>query len=243
MKSWEDTGTNRLCELLDGELAEDQKREVLDAVRRDAALRRRLHEYRRVRELVRAAFATNEAPRRARRLTWYRSLAAGVLLALGFAVGWAAHVGHGEMTGNTMAIAEPSTFQVLAQRIDTHPDGLHALLHVDSRNPVMMETALDEAESLLRSYRREHKDLKLEILANAGGLDLFRTGVSRFRRRIARMQRQYPNVTFLACGRTIQRLEMEKKITPHLLPGVRVVPSALDQILRRLNEGWVYVKA
>lgn len=245
MMSQEPIDNSVLCQLLDDELPADERRRVLEEVRRDPSLRQRLHEYRRVRELVRTAFyeaGDTDGTQRRRWPTWSRSIAAGVLLVLGFAIGWTVHQRPGDTSVSQFAVANPSLHS-LTRSAAAHPDGLHAILHVSSNNPADMETALDEAEMLLSSYRHEHKKLQLEVLANSSGLDLFRSDVSHFGRRIARMEKKYPNVSFLACRRTLERLRLEKKIQPHLLPGVRVVPSALDQILMRLNEGWVYVQA
>lgn len=245
MKSGRRINNGILCELLDGELKDTEEQRILGEVRSNPALRRRLHEYRRVRDLVRAAFLEDTTARRPRlfpRVSWNRSIAAGVLLLLGFAVGWATHQVPGSNSGEPYSFSS-SSLHTLAQPIGTSAKDLRAILHVSSHDPGDMESALDEAQNLLSSYRKEHKKLQLEIIANSGGLDLLRSDVSHFGRRIAQLQKQYPNVSFLACKRTLERLRLEKKVNPHLLPGVRVVPSALDQILLRLNEGWVYVKA
>jgi intracellular sulfur oxidation DsrE/DsrF family protein len=242
MKSGRRINNTSLCELLDGELSAAEHQRVLGEVRNNPGLRQRLHEYRRVRDLVRAAFLEDSAPRASRfmpRPSFRQSVAAGVLLVLGFAVGWSTH----QSPGADSLSLSPNSLHTLAQPIGAHARDLRAILHVSSPDPGNMESALDEAENLLSSYRKEHKKLQLEIIANSGGLNLLRSDVSRFRHRIAMLQKKYPNVSFLACKRTLERLKLEKKINPHLLPGVHVVPSALDQILLRLNEGWVYVKA
>ena len=58
------------------------------------------------------------------------------------------------------------------------------------------------------------------------------------------MQQDYKNVKFLACGKTIERLQLKNILqTVPLLPGVTVVPSALDQVILRMQDGWSYIRA
>jgi intracellular sulfur oxidation DsrE/DsrF family protein len=45
----------------------------------------------------------------------------------------------------------------------------------------------------------------------------------------------------LACHRAIQRLE-EMGVKVQLVPEARIAPSALEQIIQRLQQGWVYIK-
>mgnify|MGYP000052599505 CR=1 FL=1 len=52
----------------------------------------------------------------------------------------------------------------------------------------------------------------------------------------------YPNLAYVACNQTLDRLR-EKGGTVSLLPGVHVAPTALDEIVKRLQEGWVYIRA
>jgi len=56
-------------------------------------------------------------------------------------------------------------------------------------------------------------------------------------------KRKYSNLSFLACQKTLQRLKLEHGIDAPLLPEVLVVPSALDEIVNRLEKGWSYIQA
>ena len=48
-------------------------------------------------------------------------------------------------------------------------------------------------------------------------------------------------VSFVACGTTLEKLRTANQSTD-LLPGVMVTPSALDEALQRVREGWSYIK-
>ncbi len=117
------------------------------------------------------------------------------------------------------------------------------LIHVSQANAAHSPETLDEIESLVRYYREQHQTARVEVVINAGGLDLVRVETTRFAERIRRMQRDYDNLTFAACQNTIDRLRREHGITARLLPGVTVIDSGVAQIMRRQQQGWAYIRS
>jgi intracellular sulfur oxidation DsrE/DsrF family protein len=83
--------------------------------------------------------------------------------------------------------------------------------------------------------------VSVEIVANGGGLDLLREGVSAYPQRIARLRGTYPGLALVACGQTVQRLR-DGGADVQLLPGTSIASSALDQVVLRMQQGWAYVK-
>jgi intracellular sulfur oxidation DsrE/DsrF family protein len=79
------------------------------------------------------------------------------------------------------------------------------------------------------------------VVANADGVRLLQAGTSPHAARIAALLARYDNIAFLACSRSLEKLRL-KGIDVHLLPDVGVVPGALEEIVARLQEGWVYVR-
>jgi intracellular sulfur oxidation DsrE/DsrF family protein len=116
------------------------------------------------------------------------------------------------------------------------------LVHIASSDAGHVGPALDGIEGLLRDARAAGRPVAVEVIANIGGIDLLRVGASPYPARVAALQAAYPELSFIACGQTLERLR-ERGATVQLLPGVRRASSALDQVVRRLQEGWVYVKA
>jgi intracellular sulfur oxidation DsrE/DsrF family protein len=55
------------------------------------------------------------------------------------------------------------------------------------------------------------------------------------------MAQQFNNISFLACSRTIEKLHM-RGIDIHLIPEARVIPGALEAIVDRMQQGWVYIR-
>ncbi len=85
------------------------------------------------------------------------------------------------------------------------------------------------------------RTIEVELVANRGGLKMLRSDTSPHADRIARLRAEHPNLALIACGQTIERLR-DSGVEVRLLPGTRVVSSALDQIVTRMSEGWNYVR-
>ncbi len=54
--------------------------------------------------------------------------------------------------------------------------------------------------------------------------------------------RKHGNVSVLACRKALERLSYLKGVDVELLDGVLIAPSALDQILMRMRQGWLYIR-
>lgn len=218
---------------IDGELDAGERERALAALAADPQLAQRACELRRVKDLVRHAYADVRAPggkrrpARAHTAPAARAAIASALIVAGALLGWglndlARHVGGESGTGQAAA-----------------PTG-NVVVHVSSGDIDAMRAALDQAERLASSATGAPP--RIEVLANSSGIDLLVRGASPFAERIERIRREHPNVVFLACGQTLDNLQ-RRHVKVVLLPDVQVVSSALDQVLLRLREGWRYAKA
>lgn len=232
---------------VDGQLDADEKSRILSAINADDGLSRRACELRRLRELVQHAYETppstpRRQPLRAAGYGWRQAVAAALLLAIGGTAGWFSHgQQHQPPNLRAMYLDEEKAFQTA--ELDQAPvqGERKILLHLSSAEPAKLEQALDTAEQLLASYRELHQPVEIEVVANAGGLELLRADVSPFAERVSDLQRKYDNLTFLACQTAMNRLRREQHVTPDLLPEALVTPNALEEILNRLQQGWVYI--
>ena len=249
MKPEDTISEEQLNSFIDGELDSEDRARILAAIQGDAVLKASACELRTIQELVRHAYDYPGA-RQARRHTpamggWGKGLAASLLLATGALFGW---VGHGQTTESRLQAMywdEQNSFQSAslpkAAQVTGHKK---VLVHLNTSDTHKIREALDTAEQMLRTYAQTNQPAEMEIVANAGGLDLLRASHSPYAERVRELQEQYLNVQFLACQTAMDRLRREQgvDVSTDLLPGVGVTPSALDQILDRLREGWVYIK-
>lgn len=229
---------------VDGELDAAEWARVAQSMERDAELREDVGELRLAKDLVRHAYAVPPSRRRRARegdAFGWRSVAAAALVFT--AAGWFAHAGwQGEPA------LDPASAYAL--RGDWHTlrsdwrslDGNRVLVHVSSGGREALGAALDEVEDLLRSARAERRSVEVEIIANSTGLDLLRADASPYAARIAALRREFPELGLVACGQTLERRRaLGRQVT--LLPGTAIAPSALDQVVKRLRGGWIYVRA
>lgn len=227
---------------VDDQLDGAEKSQAFDAIEHDDGLKERVCELRGLKERMRHAYehpptrGGSAVKGRRLRTSHFQALAACLLLCIGAASGWFAHTWTGMGSDREMTRLLQSV-----QRNDVGAEPQKIIVHVGSSNPVRLKTALDETESLLDSYRRSNRKLQVEIVANGGGVDLLRADVSPYARRIGLMQERYPNLGFIACGQTIQKLQ-DKGVDVQLLPHTGVASSAVDQITLRLKQDWVYIR-
>ena len=240
---------NRISDELRGAFVDSQLEaadwaQVAAQMERDPALRDDVCELRLLKDMMRHAYT--EPPARRRRpaarpgLRWPWLAAASIVFALG---GW---FGHGWWSGGpaldpTSAYALRGDWQSLRGDWRTL-DGSRVLMHVSSGAQGALATALDEVEDLLRSARAKGRTIEVEIVANSSGLDLLEANASLYAARIAALRREYPNLGLVACGRTIARRNA-RGLEVTLVPGTAIAPSALEQVIKRLRDGWVYVRA
>jgi len=236
-----------ICAFIDGEMTDEQADRIEQAMQRDARLREDIKMMRETRSLYRSAYRnTATKTSMAKRLnqvyklrTPFLAIAASLLIVVGLSAGWLlqspTHVQ--QATSNN-----PKNFYSLQEFVDAsvNDKATNAILSID-RNPVQLIATLDDIEQLLLKYKQKNKTLNLEIIVYSSGLNILRADITPAGQRIQDLMTRYNNLSFLACNKTIRRLKEEKGVEVKLLPGVEIVPSALEQLLKRIQEKWVYV--
>lgn len=226
---------------VDGELSIADHRRVRELSLDDVELRLDLCDRQSVKELVREAYANVGPPavhRQKRPIPWrlVASVACVCLLAGWLARGWIASTEWEDPARRVYL----TRFKRVVTAAPVRSDRL--LLHVSSREPDDLYSTIQTAESMLEGGERQGRPMAVEIVANGAGLDLLRADRSPLAERVIALHERYPNMSLIACNLTMDRLRRRGE-TVALLPGVRVVPSALDEIVDRLNSGWLYVRS
>jgi hypothetical protein len=214
-----DTGVERLHAFVDGQLNTADKARLLEDMERDAALRQQVCELQRLKEYVSIAFEEPPAApvtwSHRRWLPWGQGVAALLLLAVGFLAGhW----------------SQPSAPQAVA-------GSMHVILHVNAADNDKFLLALADAEALAATGG----EARVEVVANAGGLDLMRSDRSPLIGKVRALMDKYPNIQFVACNIALGK-QRQLGQEPVLIQGIQVTPSAAEHILRRMEEGWAYTR-
>jgi RNA polymerase sigma-70 factor (ECF subfamily) len=225
---------------LDNELDAEDRDALLNALENDATLSRRLCELRNIKELTQHAYRM-ESGRANSRSHWLArtipatAVASVLMVVTGVLIGWFAHSGM-EHTMTMAGMNAGTSLDSVALA-----DQKKIILHVDTAEPEKFNAALDSAESLLAAYSEQNHSLQMEIIANAEGLDFLRVGMTENQTRIKDLVGKYDNLSIVACNKAIERLE-EMGIKVELIPEAGIAPSALEEIVKRLQQGWVYIK-
>jgi intracellular sulfur oxidation DsrE/DsrF family protein len=232
-----------LNSFVDNQLDSAEKTHAFDAISQNENLKEQVCEMRALKEMVKHAYTPAPGYMHSQhqsQRSWFKQiqpLAACLLLLIGGVSGWLTH--SWSHTGNNLALT--GTPQATQQDI-AHVAEIHQMIvHVSDSNPMKLKAALDETESLLDTYRRANRQIQVEVIANKQGVDLLRANITNYQGRISLMQEKYPNLNFLVCGKTLNKLRSDGE-SVQLLPHTGIASSAADQINRRLTQGWGYVK-
>lgn len=236
MISGQEVSDELLNAFVDGELDAAEKSRLLERLAESPGLRARVCDLWQLKEMVRSGYplsaTPNKSARTSRKQALRRStqaLAACLVLAVGAGVGWS-------VRGARDPVRSVG-FELGAKRANEGK----VILHLASAESDRLKTALDEAEELAASRDKAGNPVRVELMTNAGGLDLLRTDVSPYSDRIKALRAAYANLHFLACQTAIDNL-IRKGVRVELLPEAEITESAVDQIIKRLKQGWVYIQ-
>ena len=227
---------------VDNQLDSAEKVQAFETIQHNQAFKDRVCELSGLKEMIQHAY---KAPPINKRIPVKSSLpsrmqlqamAACLLLLLGGVSGWLTHA-----WSNMDGKREFKNIVQVPQQIESIEHIRKVIVHIGNSNPMKLKAALDETEGLLSAYRQDNRRIEVEVIANKQGVDLLRANLTKHQKRISIMQDKYPNLKFLVCGQTIHKMQDKgEKVT--LLPHTEIVPSAAEQINKRLEQGWGYVR-
>ncbi len=244
MNNYEHLSDEQLNAFIDDQLDSEERNRVFLSLQQDKELSQRACELRKLKDLVRHAYDELPQPEprhppRRRTSPYFQGVAAGLLLIVGSVAGWMGHL----YTTPAVTSNFHNLTKLQALQLDPVSHGQkNIILHLNSNDAFKVATALDETEQLLRRYRNTGTPVKVEIVANGDALSLLRSDSSPFSERAQELVGNYDNLSILACVNTLKLLELQG-IDTTLIPGVRKTNrSALEQVVNRLQDGWMYIK-
>lgn len=230
---------------VDGQLDVADSEALIARLRSDPPLAQRVCGLRGLQSMVRLAYAeppqaASALPRPSRSQPRLQRCAVGCLVLLaGLIAGWSLRGGvEAEALAQTPLTALDG-YQPVS--LAHQPDPNRIVLHLDSDDPTRMAAVLDRAEMLLDEADQQGRTIELEVVANSHGINLMRAGVSPHAARIARMTQRHANLHLVACSQTIARYTGQGQKV-ELLPVAQAAPTAIGEIVSRLQQGWTYVK-
>jgi intracellular sulfur oxidation DsrE/DsrF family protein len=235
---------DKLNLFVDEQLESDEMDDIRERLLDDKLLRERVCQLKAVRELV--GYAYSEVPPSKydnAKAGFYsrlpRSAAAAVLLIIGVLVGWSTY--EYAPVGKDPVSAQ-NTFQYVANHVQVDHKQRKIILHIDSGDLRVVNSALDEADRLIATYQKANLPMKLDVVTNKAGINILRKDISPYSDRIEKMIKEH-GVTFYACQRSVAKAHKIEGTEIILLPGVESDKTASDIIPAKLKKGWVYIKA
>ncbi len=228
--------------LMDGEYSAEETAEFLARIRGDRALSHEACELRMLKDTVRLAYRDIPDPppisrAAGRRGTWPAAAAAMLILVLGITLGWSVN-----------SVVAPSRFVML----DPHGKGkapatadsreMRIVFHLTDPDMTAAGDLLNDVRDLLEDYERVDAPLRVEVVAHGEGLGLLRSRLSKHKAIIHELAVRYPNLTFVACRNSIDRLRVEQGTEVLLLPEAVVIDSGVEHVVRRQKAGWAYIR-
>ncbi len=130
-----------------------------------------------------------------------------------------------------------------ARRATASEPKLHRLvLHVDQKDPAVMNLALNNAKNVYEHFRARGEEAAVEIVAYSQGLHMLRDDTSPVKDKIKELRALAKNTTFSACGNTKRGMEKTEGKELKLIPEATVVPAGVVRLMELQEQGWSYVR-
>ncbi len=242
MKYDSEISEQQLNAFIDDQLDAEERAQILEATKNNPQLAKQLNELRDTKELIKFAYREPPMPDDFNLPTskhytniFPQSIAAGILLLFGVFTGWTAQTMFSPATENG------SKFESVTHFDASNEDITRVILHISTLNKERVEAALNTTEQILEYNQNNSHKVQLEVIANADGLSILREG-SPFTQRVSHIVNKYKNASFLACGVAMENAKLKEGTEIQLIPAAKKIPAALDRILTRLEQGWMYIK-
>lgn len=116
------------------------------------------------------------------------------------------------------------------------------VLHVGANDQDSMKTALGNAKNASALYAKRGESVAIEIVANSGGLNMFREDTSPVKQQIAELRKVDPSVVFSACNNTKIAMEKREGKQITMIPEARLVPAGVVRMAELEEQGYAYVR-
>jgi len=220
----------------DGELQGGEKIEFEKALLTDTKLQQTLDDLYALKAHLKHAYHNVEPPVKTPvSSSKYRVASYVAFLLMTFTGGWFSS----DLLHNRLNVAETNSVTPVMQAIADQPGKY--IIHISVNDNKKFKKTLDQAEALLANYQNVDQGIQLEVIANSGGLDLFRESTSPYAQRVKSLSNEYPNIKFIACVNAVERLR-KKGIEPDMINAVHQDVTAIEQIVNRVHQGWSYIK-
>lgn len=116
------------------------------------------------------------------------------------------------------------------------------VFQLTDNDPHRMTMILDNIANVSRYYADKGDPVEFEVIAYGPGLHMLRADTSPVKDRVKSIKLSIPDVTFTACGNTIESMQKAEGRNIELLPDVGIVPAGVARLAELQEQGWAYVR-
>ena len=232
---------------IDGELDNDERARLLFDEQGDAALAQRVNEVRMLKEKIQLAYPevlhknTTKTSFSFTTFTHHhRTLVAGLFILTAVSAMLTYNMSKDDnliLTKQLIKNTQPISANSISNAIDTHE---RVIIHVSQYNPQNFTATINHIETLLHQ-RSSEKSFSVEIVANGQGVKALDIETSIHAERISQLAKQFNSLEIVACAKSLAQLA-EEGDPIQLMKSIMITPSAAQQVSKRINEDWFYLK-
>lgn len=115
-------------------------------------------------------------------------------------------------------------------------------LQISDDDPAKMRAVLDVAANVSRHYSGQGDDVEIVVVAFNGGLDMLLDDRSPVKERLLNFLKSMPNVSFIACGNTLETLAVKEGRRPPLIEGISVTRVGVAALMDLAEKNWTIVR-
>jgi intracellular sulfur oxidation DsrE/DsrF family protein len=131
-----------------------------------------------------------------------------------------------------------STVGAMAQE-----DGVHHLaLQISDNDPQKMNTVLNVAANVASYYSGIGEEVEIRVVAFNAGLHMLRDDTSPVLERLGSFEQSMPNVTFAACGNTIDGMARREGKEIPIVGNATRVHAGVVELMTLEENGWTIIR-
>lgn len=115
-------------------------------------------------------------------------------------------------------------------------------LQVSVGDEAVMRSALDIAANVSRFFSDQAEEVDIRIVVFGPGMTMLRPEMSPVLDRLKAFDQSMPNVSFAACGNTLDSLERAEGARPEIVEYADVVEAGVAELMRLDQAGYTIVK-
>ena len=122
-------------------------------------------------------------------------------------------------------------------------DGVHKLaLQISDNDPEKMTALLNVAANVSKHYSGKAEEVEIQIVAFNAGLHMLRADTSPVKERVQSFASSMPNVSFKACGNTLEAMTKREGKPIEIISSAKIVPAGVVTLIELGEKGWTIVR-